>query len=62
MIKLLDNNEEGNPICPKCHSDNVKRYERYLEIYIKDDRQYRGLYEFKYECLDCGDTNLKKVD
>ena len=60
MINLLDNNEDGNLICPKCHSDNVKIYEIYLETSLKGNRNYRGLYEYNHKCLDCGDTNLGK--
>ena len=60
MINLLDNNEDGNPICPKCHSDNVEIYERYLEISKRNNRHYRGLYEYHHKCMDCGNTNLGK--
>lgn len=60
MMKVLDNNEAGNPICPKYHSDNAEKYERYLEISIKGNHHYRGLYEYNYKCLDCGDTSLEK--
>lgn len=59
---MLDNNEDGNPICPKCHSDNVEIYKKYLEISIKGNRHYRGLYELEYKCLDCGDTTLRKTE
>ena len=60
MMILLDKNEDGNPICPKCHSDNVETYERHLEISIRGNRHYHGLHENKHKCLDCGGTNLGK--
>lgn len=53
MINLLDNNEDGNPICPKCHSDNVEIYERYLKISIRGSRAPGHLDSQHYLCLDC---------
>ena len=53
MINLLDNNEDGNSICPKCNSDNVEIYEYCLEISIKGSKPSSHLQRLHYLCLDC---------
>jgi len=57
MINLLDCNEDGNFICPKCHSDNVEIYKQYLEISGKN-QGHISLVSQHYVCLDCKNSSF----
>lgn len=55
----LEYNEDGNPLCPKCGSDNMRIHEEYQEVSIRGNTNYRGLYGSDYECLDCNNTSFR---
>jgi len=58
MINVLDNNADGNPICPKCNSDNVDIYEYCLNMIYKNKQHYSGTQSLHYFCLDCKYTSF----
>ncbi len=59
MINLLDNNEDGNPICPKCYSDNVDIYEYCLNMIYKRVQGYIGVQSLHWSCLDCRKSSFR---